>query len=421
MASKLRVFLAHSFEKDTPPGETVCDVEVVDWFSKLLKKRPLSFQVVTGAKPTPGPISEKVTADIADCSCVIAVFTKRHFDSDRSKWLPPQFVLCECASAIGFYYNTNKVICGFYEEGIDPKDLALITIGGLELVPFNRNNLENRKGDYIEYLKKLPDIVASGSYREGQIVFLKPPYIQQRLYKIYTVYRNGNVTVQNLNSMLITDIDGFNREHNGEISHEIWHRKTDISPLSEMLETPIDQRKEKPFLKGMLRQLNQKRIDVPLTITPNKVEGGRAFFTASFHGKDGSKLKLKNQDTIRYQYAWGLPCAYPTSTSQLKSPVGGREVDEEAYCHGEVFASHGLVKELILELRFEQGIGSFFSKSPFFQATASFGDLPKWSLPRDLPLLEEEDHAMWFQTFRLVEHNFNGRIRVMWRPKGSTN
>ena len=195
-------------------GEKLSDLKVADWFVNLMRKRPLSFQVVTGLKPAPGPIDKKVTADIADSNCLIGIFTKRHFDQTQNKWLSPQFVLCECASVIGFYHNTNKVICGFYEEGIDPKDLALITISGLELVKFKRNDLEKDKERFVEYLRKLPDIVSSGTYQKGQLILFKlSPYAQQRLHKIYTIYRNGGLTVQNINQMLITDLDRFMREH----------------------------------------------------------------------------------------------------------------------------------------------------------------------------------------------------------------
>jgi len=421
MASKLKVFVAHSFEKNPISGERLSDIDVVDWFTKLMKKRPLSFHVITGSRPAPGPIDEKITADISDCSCVIGIFTRRHFDAESQKWLPPQFVLCECASAIGFYYNTNKVICGFYEEGIDPKDLALITVSGLELVPFKRDKLDDDRSRFIEYLRKLPDIVTSGSYREGDVALFKPPYVQQRLYKIFTVYRNGNFTSHNINTMLITDIDRFSSENKCQITHEIWHRRANIPHLEDMITTPVDLRKERAFLRGILRSLNQKTINAPLSITLSKEEGKRAFFSISLLDKEKNPLKLKNQDIVRYQYAWGLPGAYPTSDDELESPAGGREINEGAYCHAEVFAGHGLVKDLVLELRFEQGQGPFFTKSPFFQTTSSFGDLPKWSMPKDLPVVQEEDHAMWFQTYRLVERNFNGKIRVMWRPHGTSN
>ncbi|GBE33984.1 hypothetical protein BMS3Bbin06_00500 [bacterium BMS3Bbin06] len=419
MAEKLKVFVAHSFEKSTPEGETHSDRDVADWFVRLLRKRPLSFQVLTGAKPVPAPIDEKVAADIADCGCVIGVFTKRHYESQLQRWLPSQFVLCECASAIGFYYNTNKLICGFYEKGIDPKDLALVTVGGLELVEFTRDDLEKDKNRFVDYLRRLPELVATGAARESQLLFRPKPYVQQRLYKIYTVYRNGRVTVQNLNTMLLTDMPRFLSEEQGKITHEIWHRRAEIPRLADMAATPISERAKKPFLNAILRSVNQKKINARFGVVPVRHDGTRAYFALSFANLAGCGVKLKNQDILRYQYAWGLLCAYPTNEEELAEPAGRGQINEHAYCVAEVFASHGLIRELVFELRFERGHGEFFSKSPFFQTTATFGDLPSWSLPQDMPKVEEEDHEMWFQTYRLAERNFNGRIRVLWRPSSA--
>jgi len=420
MAEKLKVFVAHSFDKSAPKGESRSDTQVADWFIRLLRKRPLSFHVLTGAKPAPAPIDEKVAADIADCSCVIGVFTKRHHDKDLNKWLSSQFVLCECASAIGFYYNTNKLICGFYEKGIDPKDLALVTVGGLELVEFTRDDLEKDKNRFVDYLKSLPELVATGVARESQLVLFRPrPYVQQRLYKIYTVYRNGRFTIQNLNTMLITDVARFLSEEKGMITHEIWHRKEEIPRLTDMIATPISKRSEKPFINAILRNVNQRKINARLEITPVRHDSTRAYFSVSFANLGKWGVKLKNQDILRYQYAWGLPRGYPTQEEDLVDPAPGGEINDEAYSMAEVFASHALLRNLIFELRFEHGHGEFFSKSPFFQTTATFGDLPSWSLPQDVPKIEEEDHEMWFQTYKLSEQNFNGRIRVLWRPSGS--
>jgi len=417
VSQKLRVFVAHSFEKKPPPGESLSDVDVANWFIRLMRRRPLSFQVVTGAKPIPKPIDEKVVADIVDSGCVIAIFTKRHYDDTSQKWLPSQFVLCECASAIGFYYNTNKLICGFYERGIDPRDLALLTVSGLELVEFTRQNLDKDKEHFIEYLKNLPGLVATGAARGQELVlFQPPPYAQQRLYKIYTIYRNGRFTIQNLNEMAITDVNRFMTEQRGSITHEIWHCRAEIPPLSDMIGVPISDRTRKPFLRTVLRSVNQKRLNVPLTLTPVRQDKARAYFSVNFANLGKYDIKLKNHDTVRYQYAWGLPEGYPTNEEDLPEPVSGRDIKEDAYCAAEVFASHGLIRDLIFELRFERGDGEFFSKSPFFQTTATFGDRPKWSLPRDVPKVEEEDHEMWFETYRLTERNFNGRIRVLWRP-----
>ncbi len=416
MARKLKLFVAHSFEEETEAEKGMSDIEVANWFIRLMKKRPLSFEVLTGSKPAPGPISDKILADIADSSGVIGIFTKRLYDESLKKWFPSQFVLCECACAIGFYYNTNKLIAGFYEEGIDPQDLALITIGGLELVPFRRDKLEEDKSKFIDYLKQIPEFITSGSPRISQLMLLQLPYSQQRLYKIYTIYRNGNVTVQNINKMVIHDSERFNIEFGGQIEHEIWHSRITMPPFSEMIASSIEERREKPFLQGLFRYRNQKKMETPLRIELKEEKEGKIYFDAGFVDKDGNPQEFKNGDTIQYQYAWGIPKAYATNEEALEPPGPRGDINESAYNQAEVIGSHGLIRNLVLELRFERGKKPMFSKSPFAQHTASFSDLPPWSAPKDMTLIEEEDHAMWFETYRITEQNFQGRIRVLWRP-----
>jgi hypothetical protein len=96
------------------------------------------------------------------------------------------------------------------------------------------------------------------------------------------------------------------------------------------------------------------------------------------------------------------------------------EVNDRSYNQAEVVANHGLVKKLELELRFEKSRDPLFDKSPFYQQTASFSQNPLWSRSAELQRTErEEDHEMWFQCFLLEERNFQGRLRVLWRPASS--
>ena len=38
MAEKLKVFVAHSFEKEIPGGENKSDRDIANWFIQLMKK-----------------------------------------------------------------------------------------------------------------------------------------------------------------------------------------------------------------------------------------------------------------------------------------------------------------------------------------------------------------------------------------------
>ena len=181
-----------------------------------------------------------------------------------------------------------------------------------------------------------------------------------------------------------------------------------------MLKHYTDERKDKPFLQGLFRYINTKKKGVPLSITLKKEEGKRAFFSVSFLDEQGNRMMFKDQDIIQYQYAWGIPKAY-ASLEDLESPLPGVEINEKAYNQAEVVANHGLVNELVLELRFERGKGKIFGKAPFYQMASLLSDLPHWSRSIAMPRTEEEDHEMWYQTYRLKKRDFQGRIRVMWR------
>ena len=418
MTNRTRIFVAHSFDHTIPPGEAMSDFAVATWFIDLLKHRPLGFEVVSGSKPIPASIDDKIKADIADCQCLVAIFTKRHLEEKTHRWLPSQFVLCEAASALGFYYGSNRLICGFYEDELDPADLALITVGGLELMPFRRIALETDKEKFIDYLKRIPEMLAAGSYKDGKYLFPAPPYVQQSLRKIYTVYADGGMTVHNINKMLVTDAARFmDNEYDAEVRHEIWNRRGGLVPLSEMVDAAVSERRARPFLKGVLRRLHQRRIDAPLKIRQENGDANHASFFVSFYDREENRLRLKNQDTILYQYAWGVPKAYAATEEEL-IPVGpGDEINDDAYNHAEVAANHGHIHDLTVELRFERGRDPLFDKSPFYQTTASFSSSPRWSVPKPVAKAEDDDdHEMWYSSFMLRERNFMGRLRVLWRP-----
>jgi hypothetical protein len=298
MGDKINIFVSYCFDKAAPPGEIISDAQVAEWFIELMKRAPLRYQVTTGARGTPGTrIDDKIKAAIADAHCLVAILTRRVRDVETKKWYPSQFVLCEAACALGFYYNTGKIICGFYEEGINPQDLALVTIGGGELVQFKRGDLESGKSKILEYLKGLPGALAAGPPGENVLPGLRRPYHQQKLRKIYTIYLSGNVTVQNIVRIGVSDSDAFARDCDG-IQHEIWMPKRQIPVLGTMLLTPIEKRRDSAFFRGILRQIRQKRMNIPLSVVPLDQKDGRAYFKVRFLDEEGNPFKLKNHDKI---------------------------------------------------------------------------------------------------------------------------
>jgi hypothetical protein len=420
MDSKLNIFVSYCFDDRRPPGEDMSDAEVGEWFVRLMKKRPLGYQVSSGRQyAEPASIGDKVKALIAESHCLAAVFTKRVQDSASGHWLPSQFVLCEAACAAGMFHDTGGIVCGFFEEGIDPHDLALVTIGGLELIPFRRSELESQKIVFIDYLKRIPGVLASGVPKPGVFTELVPPYEQKSLKKIYTIYSSGNVTVQNIVKIVIRNGDDFMNTPDA-IIHDIWLPGRHIPPLSNMLDTPIDKRRDTPFLRGLLRKINNNRLNLPLDMNPAQEAGTHSFFKVRFLNKDGALLKVKNHDIILYQYAWGMPQAYARMSEDL-APTQ-LEPSLDAYNAAEVVANHGIIRKLIMELRFERKQGNLFSKSPFYRTQPLYPSISSFGQPHVLESVEDEaseDHEMWFETYRVEHKDFQRRLQVLWRPASS--
>lgn len=417
MSKKLTVFVSHSFDMTKPPDGSLTDVEVAEWFIRLMRHNPLNFNTVTGAKPEPGPIPAKILQQIRDSDCLIGIFTKKYYDSGHSKWFPSQFVVCECGCAIGFFHDTSRLIAGFCEKGVDPKDLALVTMGGLQVIPFDRADLDGDKSRFLAYLKEIPARIQYGTGKGGELPLFKVAYTQERLHKIYTIYGDGRITVQNINRMVIRDAERFNKEYKGMIPHEIWHEGVELPPLDSMTATSVEERRVKPFLQGIFRLFHNRKLKVPLEFMLKSQTGGRLGILVRFLDEAGQPVaKFKNNDILEYQYAWGIPRACKTK-AELADPGPGSEVREESYNRVGVVEAHGKIHEMVLELRFERGRGARFSKSPFAQHAVSARTSPAWSSPEELEPVEEEDHAMWFETYIIEKRDFTGQLRVLWRPR----
>jgi hypothetical protein len=416
---KLKVFLAYSFLKEKRSEDKLSDEEVGEWFKNLLKQRPLRFDVRSGEKPEPEYIDKKLHKRMDEADATIGLFTRRY--QAGTKWLPSLFVLAECAYALALYRDFPKLVVGFYEEGIDPKDLALVTISGRELVPFNRNRLEEQKGDFLTYLKDLPTKILY--YPVGPRLPIGPIYKQQTLHKIFTIYRNGAVTVQNISQMVIISAERFYQELQGKIPHEIWSEGPDFPPFNQMLDVLIeDRRLGKAFLVGTFMKRNNTLYETALAFDLKQQQRKTISFGAYFLDHNSKEVTIKNNDILYYQYAWGLPSAYPRTEEELEKSEKFVEMSGEKYCQGSVTSRHGPIGRLTLEMRFERqvkgkAIGIIFSKGPFFQVTPSTREpAPYWSEAKLLPKAEEENHTQWFETYKWQQDDFSGQARVLWRP-----
>jgi hypothetical protein len=291
----------------------------------------------------------------------------------------------------------------------------------MEFPEFDRDRLDDFKNTFQGYLNDLEGRIRAGT--PGQLPLpVDLPYAQVELHKIFLIYRNGYVTVQNITQIVIKDSERFSQEHQAKIKHEIWTPHGTFPPLLEMQAAPVHRRKQEPLFHAILDYHRGKPMHTPLRVEEVLHSGDSISFTVGFLDADGEPLKLKAHDTIRYQYAWGLPDMLPTEEEQLL-PIQGAAVDERTYCVAHVEANHGLIERLLLDLRFEREARGgekkeLFSKSPFFSIGRGFARQPDWTEPRDVQPLKgvPEEYDMWYEIYRLDLRDFNSRVRVAWRP-----
>lgn len=411
------IFFAYSFDKDPPSWSNKSDLEVAEWFKAILKKK---WKVLSGSTQQARPIPEKVADAVDQSKAIVALFTRKHvIDSDANKYVPSPWVLCECAYGLGRHKYTDHIVAGFREAGVDPNSLGMLTASGMEFPEFDRDNLNENRKQFIAYLDDLESRIRVGT---SEFELFSQPYAQIDLHKIYLIYRNGYTTVQNINHFLIKDPDKFRNEFNGEIIHRIWNHQQDFPPLDEMLKGNVHERKREPFFHAQLDYFRNRKIDTALEVLEKEHRGRDITFSIRFLNSEGDLLKLKANDVLRYQYAWGLPKVYATHKEDLAAPQG-HEIDEKSYCLAEVRANHGLIEHVKLELRFERdACGSdhrqLFDKSPVIQTTSGYGSDPNWKHPRRLkPAKEEpEEYDMWYEIYQTDLTNFNQRARAAWRP-----
>jgi hypothetical protein len=412
------IFFAHSFEKSTPTWSNVSDYEVSTWFENLLKKR---WRVLSGKSNQARPIGEKVAEAVDDSRAIVAVFTRKHkIESSDERYVPSPWVLCECAYAQGRFKFASHIVAGFREKGVDPESLALLTISGMEFPEFERDRLDDFRIVFQTYLADLERRIREGG--PGQVpLFTALPYRQVDLHKIFLIYRNGYATVQNITQIVIKDPERFLREYQSKVKHHIWTPRGTFPALATMQTVAVHRRKEEPFFHAILDSHRSKAMNTPLTVEEEDHSGDRISFAVGFSHPDGRPLKLKANDTIRYQYAWGLPGMFPTTEEQLQA-VHGAIVDSDTYCIAEAEANHGTIEHLRLDLRFEREARGgekreLFSKSPFSSIGRGYGH-PEWSEPNSvLPAKgEPEEYDMWYEIYRLEINKFESRVRIAWRP-----
>jgi len=400
VTTKDTVFFAHSFEKEPILGSHISDAEVALWFEKLLKKK---WNVISGKVAEARPINEKVTEAVNNSKALISLFTRRHKIADNSdSYLSSPWLLCECAYARGLFRHHDYIVAGFREKGIDANSLGMISAGGMEFPVFDREYLDRDKPVFIKYLDDLEKRIQSGPLGQGVFDFDIDSYTQDSIHKIYLIYRNGFGTVHNIVDIVIKNADRFMNDNNGKIHHKIWTHFGDIPDLPTMLRVPVHKRKNEAFFHGILQSHKNSRIETYLDISEEKRSNSSCKFSVRFLDNNRNMLRVKANDTIRYQYAWGIPNMFPVIEADLAS-VNADIVDSKTYCLAELDPNHGKIANAKLELRFEREVRDgqrreLFSKSPFVRLGRGQVTDTIWGNPFDLQIHtgNPDEFDMWY-------------------------
>ena len=421
-AAKDAIFFAHSFDSDPPPWSSRSDAEVTAWFQKLLVKR---WRVISGKGPEARSISAKVVDAVNESKALVALFTRRHeIVSPPGGFITSPWLISECALALGmFRYHNNHIIAGFREKGIDPKSLGILSSKDMEFPEFDRDHLDRDRSRFNKYLDDLESRIRLGP--TGQAIIDPDIYIQARVHKIYLIYRNGFGTVHNIVDIAIRDAARFMDELHCSVPHRIWTHFGNLPALDEMLAVPVHMRKNKAFFHGILESHQSENIRSRLQINESSRRGNSVRLSIQLRDKAGQPLRVKVNDTIRYQYAWGLPNMFPVNEEQLPEVVGDR-VDSKSYCLAELDANYGEIYRAKLELRFEREAHDshdrhLFSKSPFVRfGTGPAGDTD-WGPPRTVLSMngDPDEFDMWYERYIVELTDFRKRMAVAWRPSRS--
>lgn len=418
---KIPIFLSYSFDKTPPEWSTKSDVDIAKWFETLLKNN--GFYVLSGLKAESRPILDKVFEALDQSRAVIALFTgKYQISSMPLKMLPSQWVLCECAYAQGRFRDSDYIVAGFREKGVSPSNLASITEKGMEIPEFERGNLDRDKDRFVEYLNDLKQRILYGPTKQKSLIKTDLPFVQTRLHKIMIIYRNGYCTTQNINELSIRDPEEFSSEYKGHIHHHMWNCRRDFPQLETMMQNAIHRRKVDPFFYSITNKKGNKRLNTPLRVEVERHDNKDIYFRTTFLDEKGEPLTYKYHDTIKYQYAWGLPGMYPIQEEELTA-LKGEEIDGDTYCIAEAEASRGAIDDFTFELRFERQSrgderGELFSKNPIYQVGRATGTRVIWTTPRtvDKGIDVAYELDMWYEIYRLHFEKFDGRVRICWRP-----
>jgi hypothetical protein len=166
-----------------------------------------------------------------------------------------------------------------------------------------------------------------------------------------------------------------------------------------------------------LRKRNNDTIHTKLDFRLASEQKGRLIsFDVGFRDNDDKPFPVSDRDRIQYHYAWGVPGMYPVYADELPAIRSGEVLNENAYCISQVMSSHGPIRELLFDLRIERDWNNPLSQLPMYQHSDGPSYSPAWSEPKQVAAIDEEDHTLLYDSYRIWKKDVIGMFRILWRP-----
>jgi hypothetical protein len=402
---KFRVFLSSSWEALSPEPAHLSDLDITVEIQRLIKKLDI-LELVNPREHSPESIRDKIQDGIDSADVVLCIFTKRlksETVDGNCCHLPSTYVLSEAAFALGRFqnYEGRKRVIGFYEEGVDLSQLGLFREYGTDFVPFSRAKFKETLPEFKKYLSLLPERLRSGS-DSGQGVMIGPEYRQLFVRKRARVYRKGSGMIRLLCRALI--LDAAQVKSNG-ITHWIRSQRSSFPNFSTMLETHVRNRTKEAFFSAVVISINGRHVNTPPIVELVSASPKDIRFRIRFP----DDLRLRDNDIVEYQYAWGLPDLFASNAEEL-----GPEVVDSV----DLTTTHGPIREaeLLLEVEREaRGVrrASPFSKEPFLRLSPRVEPFAPLSEPLPVPY---RDESMWYLVYHWAALEFFGTVKISWKP-----
>jgi hypothetical protein len=392
MQPKLKVFVSHSFDAN--------DSDDIAQILAFLRAPKFHFEVVTARSPEAEQIGSKVERFVGWADVTFGIFTKRYRDDASEVYVPPPYVLTECAYAKGQYAgNPFKGVHGLVESGVKHSDLALLAVSGEEFPLFRREQFRRGETRAIEQFL----MTLHKRYGQSGLAAPKRPYKQREVRKTVEILRNGTAVFKHTVTIAIHHPESIIKRG---VLHQLWAPMgaPDLPALEEMARVPLVKRHEQATFSCACIRKNEETVNIPMEIKSLRREASWIQFRLAF------PFQTKSNDVLCYQYLWSLPRAFPTCEEDLKT---------QDYNEVSLRTPHGPITEAIVKLKFEREVvhgaaPELFSKKPFLTYSLTHvEDGFAADEPTPVPLVEYD--ATW-EIYQASIPNLQNAVTLKWRP-----